>query len=131
MVSSILFTDTSLEITYSEEKQFICMDWKGRQNIKTVKNGCNKLIKFLGEVKCNKILNDNTHVVGSWSDASEWVATQCLPNLEKAGLKYIAWVNSPSVHSRLSTERALSLNKSLVVVTFPDAEAAKKWLMSI
>src|SRR5688572_12969856 len=131
MAQTILFSNDSLVISYEEKTGIICMDWKGEQNLETVKLGCNKLIKLLREVNCHKILNDNTHVRGSWSDASEWVATECLPNLKEAGLEYIAWVYSPSKFSQLSTNETLNLNKSVVAVTFQDVEAAKKWLESM
>jgi hypothetical protein len=56
------------------------VDWIGYQTEKSVIEGCEKM------------LNDNTRVVGIWTPAAEWVGTNWLPRMEKAGLKQFTWV---------------------------------------
>ncbi|MGZ5245199.1 MAG: hypothetical protein ACXWDO_04260 [Bacteroidia bacterium] len=131
MYNTLLLSAKTLVVSYDEENNIIYMDWLGEQNKASVKNGCEQLVQFLEKLSCHKVLNDNTHVRGSWSEASDWVATECLPNLEAAGMQYLAWVSSPSVYSKLSMEKALMLNKSIIAVTFQDVDSARKWLMSV
>ncbi len=131
MAQKLLFADDTIAISYDYLNQWIYVDWRGEQNHQTVKEGCERMLEYLKSELCHKVLNDNTNVRGSWSDASEWVALDWFPRMANAGLKYFAWVYSPSTFSQLSTNKTLNLNKSVIAVTFQNIDTARKWLQSM
>ena len=64
-----------------------------------------------------------------WSEAAEWGGRVWFPVMEAAGLEYFAWVYSPNVYSRLSTDLTLQFAPAgSVVATFDDRATAQAWL---
>ena len=117
-------------IGYDAENGWLYVDWKGYQTEHSIMTGCEKILEALKAYHCSKVLNDNTNVVGIWTPASAWVGSNWLPRLKEAGLKYFAWVYSPSAMSRVSTDEAMkNTDVPDIVQTFEDAEAARRWLM--
>jgi PAS domain S-box-containing protein len=124
------YRDPGLDIAYVAEGKYLRLDWKGFHSLHTIRAGCLKLADVLLNYDCHLVLNDNTNVMGSWEDAAEWVGKECFPMLEKAGLRYLAWVYSPSTFSRLSADLVIEISKGDVVIqTFDDEQHAKKWLV--
>jgi hypothetical protein len=79
-----------------------------------------------------KVLNSNIHVLGNWSEASDWGNTEWFPDMEKAGLRYFAWVHSPSVFSQLSARKSIyALKGKLVIEFFTDVKSAEEWIESV
>ena len=84
------YEDTSIRISYNAYKKRLDVDWKGFQNLETVQAGCIRMLEMLQQHKVTRIVNDNTHVQGSWSEAVDWTGNTWFPMMEKAGLKYFA-----------------------------------------
>ena len=120
-----------IAIEYDPENSWIYCDWKGYQTQHSVKTGCEKILEAVVLFQCNKILNDNTNVVGIWTPAANWVGSNWLPRIQAAGVVYFAWVYSSSALSRVSTDEALkNAPTSDFIRTFFDITAAKSWLSS-
>lgn len=131
MDKEVLLKEKSIVIEYDPVNNWILVDWIGYQTVDSVKHGCEKMLEFLSQYRCQKVINDNTNVTGIWSGASAWVGSDWLPRMSKAGLKQFAWVYSPSAFSRLSTDESLrNLNQKEIARTFNDMEAAREWLKS-
>jgi len=123
------FYDDFLTIEYNDQSDWIYSDWKGYQTESSVKDGCEKLYNAVKAFYCSKILNDNTNVIGIWTPASAWVGGTWLPRMKEAGLKYFAWVYSPSALSRLSTDESIrNTDVPDMVQTFEDIKSARRWL---
>ncbi|TCD11016.1 PAS domain S-box protein [Pedobacter frigidisoli] len=121
-------------ITIKQDNDNKCLevDWTGFQTIDTVKEGGSKMIQMLKASGFKNVMNDNTNVIGSWSEASDWAGQEWFPMMEKAGLKYFAWVYSPSAFSRLSAEKAVDVKVGNTIVHFfTEAETARQWLSSL
>ncbi|TDG34915.1 PAS domain S-box protein [Pedobacter changchengzhani] len=124
------FQDKHIIIKYDDDLKLIHMDWKGFQNLKTVQNGCLLALEMLKKYGAKKILNDNTHVLGTWSEASEWVGTELFPQMEQCGLTHFAWIYSQSGFSQLSARKSVDVMIGNVTVQFfTEIEEAKKWLI--
>ncbi|WP_229755103.1 hypothetical protein [Hymenobacter cavernae] len=78
--------------------------------------------------RCHKVLNDNSLVTSMWSDAAEWGGRTWFPAMMEAGLEYFAWVYSPNIFSRLSTDLTIQHTTRPVVLTFDNIDTAKAWL---
>ncbi len=125
------YKDNTISITYNPDKQRLEVDWLGFQNLETVQHGCQLLADRLQKTKVHKILNDNNQVLGTWSEASEWVGKSGFPMLEKSGLQYFAWVFSPIAFSQLSARKSVDIAEGNVITQlFTDLPSARKWLDS-
>lgn len=124
-----LLESPAITISYDHADDWLLADWHGQQNLASVQHGGLELHRLLQAQRCRKILNDNTRVTSMWSDAAEWAGKVWFPLMAAAGLQHFAWVYSPNVYSRLSTDLTLQFTGAHPVVsTFDDADTAKAWL---
>jgi len=118
-----------INVQYDVVNGWLEADWLGYQNEESVKSGCMVILDLLKKNACRKILNDNTHVMGNWSEAADWVNKEWFPLAEKAGLSHLAWIYSPNVFSRLAADKSLSVEPGSFEVTFfTNKTDAATWL---
>lgn len=123
------YKNKAVTIIYNDAEQRLDADWTGFQDLGTVQHGCLKLHEMLSRFKVTKILNDNSHVQGTWSDASDWVGAVWFPMMEQAGLRQFAWVYSPAAFSQLSAQKAVELSYGSVTTHFfTDINLASAWI---
>lgn len=128
-MKKVLLKEKSIVIEYDSKNHWLEADWVGYQTVDSVKNSCERMLEFLKEYKCEKVVNNNTHVTGIWSGASVWVGRDWFPRMAAAGLKYFAWIYSESAFSRLSTNESLrNLQNKEIAKTFESIEEGRRWL---
>ncbi|WP_201979978.1 hypothetical protein [Hymenobacter rubidus] len=119
-------------IAYDHLNEWLYADWQGDQDLRSVQHGALEILRLLQLQRCSKVLNDNTRVTSMWSEAAEWGGKEWFPAMTAAGLRYFAWVYSPNIYSRLSTDLTLQFTAgNPVVATFDDLETAKAWLLQM
>jgi hypothetical protein len=125
------YSDKHISMNADRENRWLYVDWKGFQDNRTVKSGCLKMLDLLKKTGYTKVLNDNRNVLGTWSDAAEWVGKDWFPMMEAAGLKHFAWIYSKSTFSQLSADKSVdSLRAGVTTRLFNDEAEAKEWLLS-
>ena len=88
-------------------------------------------MEMLKKNNYRKVMNDNSHVLGTWSEAAEWVGMDWFPMMEKAGLQYFAWVLSPSSFSQMSAKKSIDVKEGEVITQFfINSTEALNWLAS-
>ena len=118
-----------ITISYDHQHNWLVADWSGNQDLTSVQHGAGEILRLMSLQRCHKVLNDNTNVTSMWSEAAEWGGKVWFPAMEAAGLEYFAWVYSPNVYSRLSTDLTLQFAPAgSVVATFDDRATAQAWL---
>lgn len=118
-----------IKMRYEPQGQYINVDWLGYQNYDSVVKGCEIMLDLMKQNGCHLILNDNTHVKGNWSEASDWGAQVWFPAMAGAGLKKFAWIYSPSTFSRIAAGKSLPSDYDAVQVAFFDERnTALNWL---
>ncbi len=123
------YKDPHITILRTEGSDYLEVDWTGFQTVDTVKAGGMRMLEMLKANGVTKVVNDNSHVLGSWSEAADWAGEEWFPMMAEAGLRYFAWVYSPSVFSRLSAEKAVAVKEGAATVQFfTSTEEAIKWL---
>jgi PAS domain S-box-containing protein len=129
--TGICYQDSKITITCHPELGRMDTDWTGFQNMESVKRGCMLMLDYLTRNKCDRVVNDNTHVMGNWSDAVEWVGNEWFPMMEKAGLRYFAHIFSPSTFSQLSAKKSIDIMAGIITTQyFTDIELARQWINS-
>ena len=129
MALQILLEEPNITIAYDHLNEWLYADWHGDQDLASVQHGALEMLRLMQQQRCHKVLNDNTRVTSMWSEAAEWGGTEWFPAMTAAGLQYFAWVYSPNLYSRLSTDLTLQFTTgSPVVATFDDIDTARAWL---
>ena len=132
MLLQTLLENSYITVSYDHQNEWLLAEWRGNQDMKSVQHGCREMMRLFSLHRCRKILNDNTLVTSMWSEAAEWGGTEWFPAMAANGLEYFAWVYSPNVYSRLSTDLTLQFTAtSPVVATFDEIETAKAWLSQL
>ena len=132
MALQTLFEAPHITIAYDHLNEWMYADWRGDQNLTTVQGGAMELLHQMTSQRCHKVLNDNTLVTSMWSEAAEWGGREWFPAMAAAGLQYFAWVYSPNLYSRLSTDLTLQFTgDGPIVATFDNIDTAKAWLAQV
>jgi hypothetical protein len=124
----ILHEESYITIAYDYLNDWLYVDWIGDQDLTSVQTGCLMMLQFLKAERCRKVLNDNRRVTSMWADAAEWGGHEWFPAMADGGLEYFAWVYSPNVYSRLSTDLTLQHTTRPVILTFDNLDTASSWL---
>jgi PAS domain S-box-containing protein len=123
------YKDSNVTIIYNKAYNRIDADWTGFQSLESIQRGCLHIQDMLVKNNVYKILNDNSNVLGNWSEAADWAAQEWLPAIAKAGLRYFAWVYSSSAFSRLSARKSVSmLPANIIMRFFTDTASAETWI---
>jgi anti-sigma regulatory factor (Ser/Thr protein kinase) len=123
------YEDSTIKISVNRKAARLDVDWTGYQNLESVQHGCMKMLEMMKESKLCKIVNDNSHVLGSWSEAVEWTGNVWFPMIENAGLKFFALIYSPSVFSQLSARKSIDVGIGKVTAQyFTDLSLAEEWV---
>ena len=129
MSLQLLLHEPHLNISYDHLNEWLYADWQGDQAMGSVQQGGADMLRLLKQQRCHKVLNDNRQVTSMWSEAAEWAGKDWFPAMMEAGLQYFAWVYSPNVYSRLSTDLTLQFTHgNAVIATFDDVDTARAWL---
>ncbi len=132
MEGRILLEEPHITIIHNLENDWLYVNWSSEQTKETVMRGCQQMLEFLKRERIQKVLNDNSQVSTIWSDAAEWGAKVWFPSMYAAGCCYFAWVYSPNIYSKLSTDFTLSFPiPHLIIATFDDIETGKGWLKAV
>jgi hypothetical protein len=133
MALRVLSENEYVTISYDYSNEWLYADWQKDQNLHSVQTGCERMLECLRQEQCHKVLNDNRRVESMWSDASEWVGKVWLPAMAEAGLQYFAWVYSPNLYSRLSTDLTLQHAPEVgpIAFTFDNIDTASAWLQQM
>lgn len=125
------YKDDSLTVSYNKVSHRLDAYWTGFNNKETVQNGAMVMLGMLRANECSKILNENREVLGTWSDASEWVGEIWFPMIEKGGLTHFAWINSNDVFCQLSAKKSADLYIGNVDIQFfREIQSAEDWINS-
>ncbi len=126
------YSNLHISISINKEKKFLYVNWLGFQNNESVRQGCLKMLDMLKKTGLTKVLNDNRSVLGTWSDAAEWVGKEWFPMMEAAGLKHFAWIYSNSTFSQLSAHKSVDILQGKVVTRlFNDGNEGEDWLLKV
>ncbi|RYD87543.1 MAG: HAMP domain-containing histidine kinase, partial [Sphingobacteriales bacterium] len=119
-----------LDLDYRDDDDILVANWHGFHTLHTVKTGCLRILTKVSDTGAKQLLNDNTGVAGSWSDAVDWVSGEFFPLLRDGGVTHMAWVYSPSTFSRISTDVTIANldGFEVKIKTFEDKNAARHWL---
>lgn len=123
----VLYHASNVVISWNAGDRFLYIDWIGFQEEAALKSGGEKILEFMKEKECSKVLNDNTRVIGLWYHSVDWTSSDWFPRMIAAGLKHFAWICSDDVFTQLSSRRAIPPGN--IVRDFASYDDALQWLL--
>jgi hypothetical protein len=126
-----LYTDEFITMAYDLRNDWLYADWAAEQTEESVRSRCEHMLALVQRHRVRRVLNDNRRVQTMWSDAAEWGGKVWFPAMADAGVEYFAWIYSPHLFSRLSTDLTLRHTQRPVVLPFEDFETAQGWLRAM
>lgn len=123
------YQDRHIRISYIAARRRLHVDWTGFQDLHSVQQGCMRMLEYLQKHQVDRIVNDNSHVLGNWADAVDWVGNIWFPMMERAGLRYFAHLISPSIFSELSAKKSIDIMAGIITTQyFTDFKLAEEWI---
>jgi hypothetical protein len=122
-----ILEEDSITIAYDPENNILYCTWRGFQSFATIKPAGDLILQQVREKRGVKILNDNTDVVGHWSDSTEWTQKFWFPAIWQAGVKKFAWVYPEDYFAKISV-KAIKPHPSIKF--FENLEDARNWLLT-
>ncbi|WP_157691661.1 hypothetical protein [Noviherbaspirillum autotrophicum] len=125
-----LVNHPSFDLSFVEHGNYVRIQWKGRQTLSTIQEGCKHLHKLLLEYEADKVLNDGRYVVGSWATSVPWIVYRFLPLARRAGMRMAAHVLAHERHSKLSAHavRLVTDFCEWNIELFQTIDTAEAWL---
>ncbi|MET4105299.1 hypothetical protein [Hymenobacter sp. UYP22] len=129
----MLLDTPTLTIEYSPGNQLLRVHWIGHHTTQSVYHDCLKMLGYVQQTRCTKILNDSSEAFGEWLDLAEWIGKEFIPQLADSGVLALAWVNAMDWPSRHAVARSVQHARGLLIHTFDfdEREAAARWLDSL
>lgn len=125
------FGKTNMILAYDPVHKWVHADFIGVQSLLSIQRGMNAVLKMLINYKCSKYLSDNTHLLGGWNIANDWLRDVWTPLAMQAGMRHVAHIMAPGFFGRHSmTELAPGLPTELDIQFFDNIAEAKAWLAS-
>jgi hypothetical protein len=131
MTTTLRRGDGSIYLTfrYDQAEDWIHAHWFGRQTLGTVMDGGLTYLDMMRGQPCPKLLNDHRDLVGTFTEANDWIQQVWTPLIISAGLRSIGQVVSPDVFGQLSIEDLQHrIGDQLDIYLFNDLDAAQNWL---
>jgi len=120
-----------IEVSPDKANDLVYANWKGQPNTDEVKMGLEAVLQVMTDFGIGKILNDNRHMAGSWTNSLEWIMTDWSPRAIRKGYRAVAFIYSPDVFARFSVDALLMQTDSSGPVKskpFNKVEPAMAWL---
>jgi hypothetical protein len=122
-----LFTTPNLDI-FLQDEIMICQ-WKGQQTTEGIMNAGNIILSLVAERRIPKVLIDNSQLIGSWHEVTDWTARIWFPAMANAGIKSFAWILADDIFAASSARRAMPSGLHIIRI-FGNYNEAHRWLLS-
>lgn len=118
-----------LSVERNQHENWIYARWHGSQTLATIMDGGLTYLDMLRAEPCPRLLNDHQELVGTFTEANDWIEQVWTPLIIGAGLRYFAQVVSPDIFGQLSIENLhLRIGDRFEMRIFEDLESARQWL---
>ncbi|WP_207534783.1 ATP-binding protein [Desertivirga arenae] len=124
------YHNSSISIHYHSKENYLEVKWIGIQTKETVNESGLKILEFVRKTKATRVYNDNSEVIGNWSDTSDHGGKVWFPAMAEVGVSFFAWVMSKDRFSNMAAMRSYDMNKSNILIKlFDRQEEAVSWLL--
>ncbi|WP_054413211.1 STAS/SEC14 domain-containing protein [Hymenobacter sp. DG25A] len=116
-------------ISYEPAADCVVVTWEGSLGADEAKQGAQKTLEVLRELRPSCVLNDNSRVMVMWFETLHWIEQHWAPIATTYGLRHMAHVTHPDTY-HIIMEIAMQHNFSpyFDLQLFDDVAQAQDWL---
>lgn len=111
-----------------KDEGWLFSSWHGKISEEKVKAGGEKSLEVIQETGCPYLINDNTHLEGSWLESNDWLEQVLIPKLYEAGLRYVAHIYSSDFITKFSAVDLETRIQSIHFKLFSGIKEAEEWI---
>ncbi|QJX46317.1 hypothetical protein HMJ29_04945 [Hymenobacter taeanensis] len=126
----LLAQTPGLCIQYDDQHGWLYAQWYGEMTKPVVVEGCRLLLEYQRLHGTSKLLSDNVLISRPWPEGITWGTREWLPAMAEAGLRYLAWVYSPHLLSRMIFDQSQLDVMFPMAAAFDDVAQAVEWLQN-
>ncbi|WP_207423929.1 ATP-binding protein [Desertivirga brevis] len=127
--NATFYRDSSISINYHYNDHYLEVRWLGFQTKETVNAAGLRILEYVKKTRAKLVFNDNSQVVGNWSETSDHGGNVWFPLIAEAGVQYFAWILSKNRFSNMAAQRSYEMNRSNIVIRlFDEEEDGLSWL---
>jgi hypothetical protein len=115
-------------LRHDSDNNWLFAQWEGVQSKTASLAACALLLQHAQENHFPKLLCDSSQALDGWSEISEWVSTNFLPQLADTGICVVAWINAQDWQTNdVITDFIFHSNKPFIAM-FDEGATAYEWL---
>ena len=119
------------EYYFFPENALLYVCWHGQLTAAEVIQGVLEATRLLEKYAFQRVLNDKRDTGGDWSEALPWLEYEWLPKAVAAGLRAVAYIQSPNLEAQIvSREFVEAVRSQIHVSLFTTEEDARDWLQT-
>ncbi len=118
------------KVYYDNGAKTVNIEFTGMPELEEFKKQANSIIAKMKEHNAIKVLNDISQLRANSIENQEWTQNIWFPQVEKAGLKYYAFIMAKDIFGQVSAEQTneKAEESAIEIKYFDNREKAEQWL---
>jgi hypothetical protein len=130
--NELLIKEDFIQIYYNFVYRWLFVRWEGQRSTENIQKGASLILKFMEKTKSKKMIIDSTCFQQEAPEAAEWIINKFVPQLEAAGMEYVAWIFGEDSEAFPFADKILTKETSdIIVLNFDTIRLAEVWLKSV
>lgn len=125
----LAYDDTILQLSHDIESGAVIMEWTGFSSSSQFREANEAVLKLIRDTNASKIIADIRNMKIITIQDQQWLYQNWLPRTIRAGVEFVAIVESEDFFNRLSVDNVVQkIDDQLTVKYFKSVLGAKGWL---
>lgn len=125
----LTYDDTILQLSHDLESGAVIMEWTGFSSSSQFREANEAVLKLIRDTNANKIIADIRNMKIITIQDQQWLYQNWLPRTIRAGVEFVAIVESEDFFNRLSVDNVVQkIDDQLIIKYFKSVLGAKGWL---
>lgn len=128
--NEVILNDKFVELTFDSENKIVTAKWIGFLKLDETKKACATLVQFVRTNQVTRHLSDQTQLKVLSKEVQEFLAGECLPELEKVSLRKLAVLVSDDIFAQAAVNNVNTKAKmgKLSINTYNSKPQCIAWL---
>ena len=129
MSKEVFFKDENGCLEFDLEHEYLFASWKGTLSLEQAQFGAMKKLEIIQMKGTRRLMIDQSHIIGTWVHAKEWLLRTWMPQVVSAGLKRLAFIYATDMFGQLSLQLFMEKASGIECNAFSSIEEAEAWLI--
>jgi len=130
-MEKIIYQSEFVTISFTEKYNCMYQEWTGYIETEKWHEAHNLILEFSKKNRLVKIISNTKNLLLAKPEDITWCAEVVTPQLEKRGLKFVAFVQPEAEFGKATLNNFLDKNENkLVIKLFKTTDKAKEWILN-